>query len=291
MNLDKLLAFKKVYEANSFQKASHDIGSFSSVVTRQIQKLEQEVGYKLLNRSKVGLTLTDAGEIIYELACDIATLQEEAIEKVNASKKEFEGDIKILTTQGSINTWLVDKASDFLLNNPKVKLDIVGLNDLIDLKNIQTEVVVGPLSENYDFLEKIFLRSYRLFLYASEPYLRKYGIPKDYEDLHDHKVISFAGGRGSSFGDVDWFLSEQKKMVKPALNINSSVGLLKAAEKNLGIVSLGDELVKEHGAKLVRVFPTEPGKIIDIFYMYHKKMNTLRRVRAFGEYLHQQLNG
>lgn len=285
MDLNKLLIFKAIVESGSITKASEALKSHQPVVTRQIKSFENEVGKQLFIRTKKGIFLTDEGEIIYSLASNICSLVNEGISELNKNLTGSKGRLRVITTVGMINSWLINKLRSFLNEYPEVKIDIEGSNNLFKHENINTDVFVGTLNNEDENLEKVFLRSYHLKLYASNDYIKKFGSPKTFEELTHHKLLSFSYGIPSSFGDPDWFLKTSGMILEPYMNINSSFGLAIATKFGLGISALAEEYMKDLGIELVDLFPSDEGKKVDIYYIYHKKMKFSKRVKLLGEYL------
>jgi len=61
MNIAELEALKAVAETGSFTRAADRLGMSQPGLSRQIQRLERELGTKLLERRGTGAILTDAG--------------------------------------------------------------------------------------------------------------------------------------------------------------------------------------------------------------------------------------
>ena len=57
-----IVLFARVVDAGSFSEASRTLGQSPSAVSKQIARLEDSVGVRLLVRSKNGVTLTDEGQ-------------------------------------------------------------------------------------------------------------------------------------------------------------------------------------------------------------------------------------
>ena len=71
MNDRQLLSFIKIVETGSFSKAAKD--SFISVpaMVQQIDRLEEDLGFRLLLRSNQGVRLTDQGKIFYDAVLEM----------------------------------------------------------------------------------------------------------------------------------------------------------------------------------------------------------------------------
>ena len=71
MNDRQLLSFIKIVETGSFSKVAKD--SFISVpaMVQQIDRLEEDLGFRLLLRSNQGVRLTDQGKIFYDAVLEM----------------------------------------------------------------------------------------------------------------------------------------------------------------------------------------------------------------------------
>ena len=65
-DLNDMVTFARVVEANSFSEAARRMKASKSRVSKAITKLERELGARLLNRSTRGLSLTEVGAAFYE---------------------------------------------------------------------------------------------------------------------------------------------------------------------------------------------------------------------------------
>src|SRR5712672_4448423 len=67
-DLNSLVVFAKVVEANSFSEAARRLKMPISTVSRRIAELEDQLGVRLLERSTRNLRLTDVGSEVLEQA-------------------------------------------------------------------------------------------------------------------------------------------------------------------------------------------------------------------------------
>lgn len=290
MDLNSLRLFKDVVDCAGLSAGGEKSGMNPNVVSRKIATLEEDVGEKLMSRSRGGIFLTEEGEILYNFSCRMLALEGETLEEIQNRGTHIKGPITIHTTMGTLNTWLVDCAVEFQEIYPGIRLKMFSTNDPITSANRFADVIIGPPQKAYDGLEKIFIKSFHLTFFASKNYLKKNGTPKEIKDLKDHQLISFSEGYPNGFGNVDWFLSNKDKKIEPYMNINSSEGLLRAARLDAGIVYLGKEFVEEKGGRLVDLFPGEPGERIDLCYLYNKNLKNIKRIVVFGEFLNKKFN-
>ena len=67
-DLNALVVFAKVVEANSFSEAARRLQMPVSTVSRRVAELEDELGVRLLDRSTRNLRLTELGAEVLEHA-------------------------------------------------------------------------------------------------------------------------------------------------------------------------------------------------------------------------------
>ncbi|MEM7440289.1 MAG: LysR family transcriptional regulator [Pseudomonadota bacterium] len=78
MNLTELRTFLAIVENGSLARASAQLNVTQSTVTARLQSLEAELGQRLLNRQKSGVTLTGPGERFRKYADTISDLWRQA---------------------------------------------------------------------------------------------------------------------------------------------------------------------------------------------------------------------
>ena len=63
--MHRYIALQKIVELGSFSKAAYSLGYTQSALSQAISSLENEMGFKLLKRTRTGSTLTSEGEEMY----------------------------------------------------------------------------------------------------------------------------------------------------------------------------------------------------------------------------------
>src|SRR5512140_970143 len=77
MEFFPLLVFHTVATEKSFSRAADKLLRTQPAVSLAVQRLEKELGQKLLDRSGKAILLTDAGQIVLEYARRFENLQQE----------------------------------------------------------------------------------------------------------------------------------------------------------------------------------------------------------------------
>src|SRR6516164_6199604 len=94
-DLNSLVIFAKVVEANSFSEAARRLNVPISTVSRRIAELEGQLGVRLLERSTRRLRLTDIGSELLEHAQHSAELSEAVGDIVSNRRSKLSGVLRL----------------------------------------------------------------------------------------------------------------------------------------------------------------------------------------------------
>lgn len=292
LDINQLVLFYQIAKAGSYVAAAEQIGVTPSWISRQIKDIETKLKMNVLEKHYGSFKLTPEGEKLLDSVRKIV-YESRIIETLIPSNiHEAKGNLRIATTTGHASVWLVKYMKNFLKINPDMRISIIGTDESLDLQAREADVAIRPFVPKSMELVHLYLLSYPLGLYASEEYLAEHGIPKKPEDLDKHQIITFSKDKKITFGDVDWHLNlgcRPGQTRTPFIQVNSSLGLTKLAQDGLGIVSLSKYHEVLKGSKLVEILPDIEGPVIDIHYVYPKKLENQKRITALGEYLVEEL--
>lgn len=285
IDLNKVRTFYYVAIEGSYEKASMHLGIKSSCISKQISYLENMLKIKLFKRSHRSLVLTEESHELFKSAQILMGQAEKIEEMSNIENKEKEDNtIRIVTTTGAASLLLVQKLKHFVDLYPQYKLRIITSDEKVDLLNHYSDVAILPnVDANQNIMQKkLFTVHIRLF--ASRAYLDKFGIPKNVDDLDNHRLISFYHNEIGHRGDVDWHLKlgvKGKKYRTPHFVINSAVGSYEAALQGIGIVSMAEEF--PYIQNLVKILPDE-GVDIPVYLAIHIQKRYLSKVIALEKF-------
>lgn len=193
-DLDSLLIFARVVEAQSFSTAARRLKMPISTVSRRIADLEDQLGIRLLERSTRNLRLTDVGSEVFVHAQRAVELSE-AIENVVSNQLSNVSGILRLSAPPSISdTLLAPLVGAFQASYPEVRVQIFITDRYVDHIAEGIDLVfrigAGPLRDSSLVARKIL--TYRNQLVASPAYLEQYKPPKRPHDLLAHRLLAFS---------------------------------------------------------------------------------------------------
>lgn len=99
MHIDALRYFSTVVHEKSISKAALKTHISQSALSQMIQKLEEDLGYELLNRSNRGVTLTDTGEIVLKYANTLIKTFDKMVIELNS----FDSDKNKIIISGTLS--------------------------------------------------------------------------------------------------------------------------------------------------------------------------------------------
>lgn len=95
MELRHLRYFVRVAEEKHFGRAAQLLNIAQPPLSRQIKDLEDELGVRLLDRSRAGVVLTPAGRVFFKDATDILARAAFAVERVRHAGKGGAGELRV----------------------------------------------------------------------------------------------------------------------------------------------------------------------------------------------------
>jgi DNA-binding transcriptional LysR family regulator len=246
MDWDKLKIFHAVAEAGSFTNATVNLNLSQSAISRQIQALEHDLKVQLFERHARGLTLTENGEYVFKTAHEVISKLKEVETSLGDQKNKPTGKLTITTVRSFGTHWLTPRIQEFMRLNPEIEIELVFDDKELDLSTRQADIGIfmrRPKQLNYIQKKLVDIKYY---IYGSNKYLEKFGMPKTIADLNKHNFISFGKGAPSPVYNPDWALKlgmHDGKKRKTVMKVNSVMGLLLAVESGVGLAALPEYLV------------------------------------------------
>lgn len=124
----QIRAFDAVAREGSFSRAAQVLGLTQPAVTIQVKALEERHGLKLLHREGRRVRLTEAGERLYSLSRQLASL-DELIEETLSSAQELQGGSLRLAVDGP--HIVMGLFARFMKSHPRVRLSVLTGNSRI----------------------------------------------------------------------------------------------------------------------------------------------------------------
>lgn len=245
----RLLMLLDVVEQGSFAKAAESRNVDRSVISKQINKLEDELGVRLLNRTTRSFSLTAAGAEMIKKGGELRLLLSDTVRLAENFHQEPRGILKITSSSIIAKHYLQPVINDFQKRFEQVEVEL-NLNDrMIDIvaDGFDLAFRVGDPKDSTLIARK--LGKNRLCILASPEFIETYGMPKTIDELAALPAASYASNslRASSIKYVNDKGEPEEKILKSVFRANDGeILLLKALSGTVFVIVpafiLGDEV-------------------------------------------------
>jgi DNA-binding transcriptional LysR family regulator len=260
--LDAIRIFLAVANSGNLSEVARKEGVAASSISRKIDALEEELGFKLFLRSSRLIALTDAGEQFLPRANAILLEMDEAKSAMAELNAEPQGLLTITAPASFSRLHVAPAVARFLKRYPLMEIELHASDGIVDLSSQRTDVAirVGILPDSD--LVAVHLAPFKRLVCASPTYLAQHGHPEILQDLTQHNCISITSGASTVCGL--WSFAGLNRgaplPVRGNFRTNDINSLLQAAVEGVGIVHLASWLVSDLivAGKLVVLFPDAP---------------------------------
>ena len=243
-HLTALRYFHEVAKTGSIREAGDKLNVASSAISRQISKLEAEVGEVLFERLPRGMKLTAAGEIYSEYVVDSLLALRRLGSEIQQLRDMKLGTVKIAAIEGMIGSFLSPLVSSFRREYPDINFQLL----VASAADVTTQLLAGiGLAFNAPAQEKI---EYRLRI--KDPVMAI--MAPDFESSNIEKFDLRSVAQSpiaipvATFGIrnlLDQACREAKIPINPTLETNSIEALRAFAKNGDGISILHTYAVKK----------------------------------------------
>lgn len=115
-----LLLLDAVARQGSFTAAAEEMGVTQSAVSQTMKRLEQELGYPLLERTTRQMHLTPQGEIMLKGIRNAVAEVQSALDRIHSEREQ--GVLQVETFSTFAMYWLLPRLPDFHAQNPDIRV-------------------------------------------------------------------------------------------------------------------------------------------------------------------------
>ncbi|WP_462152248.1 LysR family transcriptional regulator [Pseudoalteromonas xiamenensis] len=286
--------FIRLSELGSFTAVAEEANLSKSKISKEISKLEEYVGARLLHRSTRHLQLTSLGMIYLKRCKSILREVEEAHSDIQLIQKRPAGKLKISLPMALGLTELSPIFTEFMRLYPHIELEVFLSDESIDLIEQGFDVGFRAASATFDsnYVGKK-LTQFNYHVVASPEYLSAHAPILVPEDLERHNCFVYRYFRKKNVWPVG-----QGVAVNGSLKANSTIFMLDLVRAGHGIGFFPDfvcqkaiddgeivSILSEHNTAKLTLYamyparhhvPTSLRHFLDFFEQWFKKKNDLK---------------
>ncbi len=291
--LPALAWFAHVARHGSFTRAAAEMGVSRAALSQSLKSLERQLGMRLLYRTTRHMSLTEAGQQLFDTLKPALGNIELAVQSLGDTREAPSGTVRINTSRLAARALLEPHLAEFHARYPKVALELVMADSLSNIvaegfdvgirlgQSLAEHVVAVPISAPL-----------AMAVVASPAYLARHGVPAEPADLDAHHCINYRyAGTGALH---DWQFTEPGAdarhftlAVRGSLTTNDDQSMVRAALAGLGLMQIVDIVVRQEIAdgSLVQVLRDWRYRI-PAFHLYApSRENMAPKVRALIDFL------
>lgn len=187
-----MIVFAQVVDSRSFSAAAVRLGLSKSAVSKQIAKLEDRLGARLLNRTTRTLSPTDAGQDFYERCLRVVREVEEAERAITHLSAEPRGLLRLNAPASFGREYLAPLVPEMLARWPELRIEALFEDRFVDVVAEGFDLVIRITRLQDSSLVARRIAPCRRVVCAAPSYLERHGVPRTPADLVRHDCILYS---------------------------------------------------------------------------------------------------
>lgn len=297
--LKDIAVFVRVVELNGFAAAGRSLGLTAPSVSKQIARLEAEIGVPLLHRTTHNLFLTDSGRAFHERCLrGLAELQEARVSALSFND-DLRGKLRVHCTLAIGQTLVAPAILAFMADNPSIAVALELGSLPVNPMELQVDVAIRTrspreTSPGHVSIGRRILCKVRHVLVAAPSYLARTGRPLHVEEIGSRDCLLYH--TFSTFSE-NWHFQNGRqeitiKVAGPRFSSNNWLVVRAAALEGLGIARLPEYAVREDIAAghLVSLFEDQVRSDLQVQAVFPKAHRLPAKTRVLLDFLAQRLS-
>lgn len=276
-------------ESRNLTTAARQLGLTPSAVSKQVARLEQALGARLLERTTRRVRPTPAGLELAERARPLFQALDEVGDVVRAQQTAPSGRVRITAARAFAHLCLLPLLARLARAQRELEFEVLLDARRLDFVEDDVDLAVREGALRDSSLTARRLGTAAVVLCAAPAYLGARGAPRRLADLERHALLALpasnAGTDLTRLRDRDG----SRLRLTPRFRVNDVLALRALAEHGAGIAALPDYVAAPALASgaLTRVLPTLVLARLPIHVVYPSRRHLPRRVAVVLEALRE----
>jgi len=289
-----VVGFVRTVEAGSFSGAAKALGISAVAVGKNVQRLERQLGIRLLQRSTRKLSLTEEGRLFYERCSGPLRDLENAQSAIAEKGRSPSGSLRVTSLSPFGRTYVLPLIPAFSRLYPAIEIELHlddAVSDMI-AGGYDVGIRAGEARDGSIVMREVAPLN---FVVCGAPsYFADRGIPLALADLSKHNCLRLRG-RGPAGRSLNWLLGPGKLAVSPSVGGNfiahDITTLVTAAVHGQGLVFAPLPLVLPlfRTGVLRPVLPECVSQPARVFIHYVSRKHLPARVKVFVNFMLEHL--
>jgi DNA-binding transcriptional LysR family regulator len=284
MNLEYLMTYLQVAKLGNFSEVAKKLSITQPAVSFQIQKLERDLGVRLIDRGQKSITMTDAGKRLLRFARVVAEERERLLGDLDRLRQEVTGDLVMAASTIPGEILVPPMAGEFKALHPAVgiRVDVLDSGTVIERVRDGTYDLgfCGSAPEGKD-LEcfQVGEDEIVLIVFPEHPLAQRAGI--SLLELEGEPIVwrEPMSGTQRSLKSLLARSGFDIGKLSPGLVLGTTQAVVAAVEARVGIAFVSNLAIKKSLALgLVSQVPIEGTKLSRSFYCVYREERVVSRL-------------
>jgi DNA-binding transcriptional LysR family regulator len=241
MDLEELRAFLDVVEAGSFLAAAESLGVSRTTLRRRVEALEARAGVPLLNHTRQGILLTEAGEMLAQRGRIMMQETSALLASIREVGHAPSGLLRMVMPVGLPPHLLTPLFEALRTTYPLLRVHARFSDNPLGepLSDVDMAVHFGEDTPRGPWLSYVVMRVSERLL-ASKEYLQRRGTPRSPQELRGHELFSWVVPgedgrtwptlRGTSFTVEPALITADIHLIRSCCIAGLGIGLVPSVE-------------------------------------------------------------
>jgi len=251
MNIAELEALKAVAETGSFTRAADRLGMSQPGLSRQIQRLERELGTRLLERRGTGAILTDAGRESMQFAIRTISDFDALVSRFGPDPSALSGVIRIVASSTPAEYLVPALVSEFTQEHVGISVEVLVADSAQVARTLgdrQADLGLSGMPSSSVGYSSIPMAKDEVVLAVSTSHRFADQRSITIDQLRDENIIEREGGSGTWQTVVQALSASGIELPehKVSMTLGSTQAVVAAVEQNLGVGFVTQHAVASH---------------------------------------------
>lgn len=254
--------------------AARELFITQPAVTKGIQRLQEFYDMKFVDHIGKKLVLTDAGEVLYEIAEKIFELENQAEESIRDFQQRKRGHIRILSSESFGDYYLPRMIIPYSKSYPLVRItmSILPTEQVVNhtaILNNDLGFISYPVEHDKLLVKEVLKDQLVIIAPLNHPLTCKEKLAPD--DLAGQLLIMHEKGSAPR-NAIEEYIRKNNLSVKIPLELSSNRAIKRAVEEGIGIALISRKVALEEieAGRLMAIPLSDPSMTRKYFMIHHK---------------------
>jgi DNA-binding transcriptional LysR family regulator len=285
LSWDDFLYVKAIADSRSLGGAARSLGLTHSTVWRRLGQIESNLKSRLFNRSKSGYTLTPCGEDMVRLADRIAEDITTFERRTTGQDLRRSGELRITTNDMVLLHLLTDVLAGFRRAYPKITLNIIVSNTLLNLSKRDADVAIRATYQESGSLIGRCISPIAWAVFGANSFDgTRFNL---LADPVRHTWVAFADDTALA-RPAKWLKDHGVDESRIVYKVNTLLGIAEAVANEIGLALLPC-YIGENTPGIARLSPPLPELEGQLWIVAHPDLKRTGRVGAFLDFCEAEM--